>query len=275
MAKKQTVRKKPVSPLIEKLARIGYATKGAVYIIVGVLATLAAFHAGGRATDSQGAFKEILARPLGDVLLGVVAVGLAGYSIWRFTQGIIDAEGKGGDLKGLAIRVGYCFSGLVHGGLAVSAARLALGLGGGGDGNEDERELTAIGMSLPFGPLLVGLVGGGLILFALYQIYKGFSLKFRKRLEVGAMDGLENEWTKRSGQIGLTARGVVFSLTGIFLIKAAMDYNPNEAGGISDALRALEATPLGPWLLAVVAIGLAAYGGYMLIEAKYHRIIAR
>jgi hypothetical protein len=262
--------------VIEKLARVGYATKGVVYIIVGALAVLAAFHAGGETTDSQGAFKEIVAQPLGEVLLAAVAAGLAAYALWRATQGVIDAEGKGGDLKGLAIRASYCASGLVHGALALSAARLALNMGGGGNGGDAEkRELAASVMQLPFGPLLVGLFGTGLVLFALYQVYKGLSLKFRKRLEVGAMDGLENEWTKLSGQIGMPARGVVFAMVGIFLIKAAIDYNPGEAGGVNDALQTLARGPFGPWLLAVIAIGLVAYGGYMLIEAKYHRIIAR
>jgi Domain of Unknown Function (DUF1206) len=260
--------------LIEKLARVGYATKGVVYIIVGALATLAALRVGGKTTDSQGAFKEILAQPLGEVLLGAVAAGLAGYALWRATQGIIDAEGKGGDLKGLAIRAGYCFSGLFHGGLAFSAARLALRQGGG-DGDQDKRELTARVMQLPFGPLLVGLFGAGLVAFALYQVYKGLSLKFRKRLEVGMMDGLENDLTRLSGMIGMTARGVVFAIAGVFLIKSAIDYNPNEAVGIADALRALEQGPFGLWLFAAVAIGVAAYGGYMFVEAKYHRIVAR
>lgn len=266
-------RRKPVKPWVESLARVGYVTKGIVYIIVGALATLAAFKAGGKTTDSEGAFNEIIQQPLGDVLLIAVAAGLVAYAAWRVTQAVVDAEGKGSKMKGLAIRAAYAGSGLIHAGLAVTAIRMALKMGGGNGGDENKREWTAWLMQLPFGPLLVGLVGLGFIAFALWQVYKGNKFKFRKRLDTADMNGLEDTLANRSGQIGHTARGVVFAIIGVFLIRAAIKYNPNEAGGLGDALRSLADSPFGPWVLAVVAVGLVAYGGYMMIEAKYHRII--
>ncbi len=265
--------RKPVSPWIEKLARFGYATKGVVYIIVGVLATLGAFRLGGRPTDAKGVFEEILSQPLGDVLLWAVVVGLAGYSLWRATQGIVNAEGKGGDAKGLAIRGTYFMSGLIHAGLALSAIKTAVG-SPGGDGDSDERGLAARFLALPFGPLLVALAGAGLILFGLYQMYKGYKRKFRKHLEMREMGGAKAVWISRIAQFGLAARGIVFGVMGVFLIRAAIDYNPQEAGGLGKALRALESQSFGPWVLAVVAAGLISYGIYMLVEARYHRILA-
>jgi hypothetical protein len=264
-----------VKPWVEKLARIGYATKGVVYIIVGVLAMLASFRAGGRTTDQQGAFQEILTQPLGDVLLIAVGVGLVAYALWRVIQAIVDAEGKGSDFKGIAIRFGYCFSGLIYASLAFSAFRVAMKMEDGNGGDQNKREWTATLMQMPFGPLLVGLVGLGFIGFAAWQVYKGNKFKFRKRLDVRQMSETEDTIAKRSGQVGHTARGAVFTIIGVFLIRAAIMYDPNEAGGLGDALRALAHGPFGPWLLAVVAAGLAAYGAYMLVEAKYHRIIAK
>ena len=267
--------RKPVKPWVEKLARIGYATKGVVYIIVGALATLAAFKAGGRTTDQQGAFQEILSQPLGDVLLIAIGAELVAYALWRVIQAIVDAEGKGNEFKGLAIRSAYCFSGLVHAGLAFTAFRMVLKMGGGNGGDQNKREWTARLMQMPFGPLLVGLVGLGFIAAAAWNVYKGNKFKFRKRLDVKEMSETEDVIARRSGQIGHTARGVVFAVIGVFLIRAAIMYNPNEAGGLGDALRSLAHGPFGPWVLAVVAAGLVAYGAYMLVEAKYHRIIAR
>lgn len=264
---------KPVSPVVERLARFGYATKGTVYMMVGTLATLAAMGAGGRTTDSQGVFQELFSKPFGHVLIIAVTAGLFGYAIWRFAEALFDAEGKGNDLKAMAIRAGYAFSGLIHAGLAWSAAQLALG-SGGGDGGEEKRDWTARVLELPFGPWLVALVGVGFICFGLYQIYKGFKTKFRKRIEVGKMSSSELTLATRSGQIGFAARGIVFNVIGYFLIRAAFYHNPGEVRGLDGALGALAEQPLGKTLLGIVAAGLIAYGFYMFIEARYHHIRA-
>lgn len=273
MAKGDSSRK-PVPPWIERLARFGYVTKGIVYILIGTLAVLAALDLGGQATDTHGAFKEIYSHTFGLILLSAIAIGLAGYATWRVTQAIVDAEGKGKDLKGISIRIGYACSGLIHAGLAFSAARVVLG-DRQGSSEQDHKSRTAQVMALPFGPLLVGLVGVGFIGFGLYQLYKGYKCKFLKRLEGGSMDATENRWATRCGQIGLTARGVVFGIIGYFLIVAAFHYNPGEVRGLGGALQAIAAQPYGKVLLSIVAAGLAVYGFYMFIEAKYHRIRAR
>lgn len=271
MAKKKKASKEPVSPWVERLARFGYATKGVVYILVGVLAVLAALDAGGKATDTRGAFQEIYAKPFGQALLGALAIGLSAYAIWRVTQAIVDAEGKGADLKGILIRIGYAGSGLIHAGLAVSAARLLLGERAESS-EQQHKSRTAQLMQLPFGTLLVGLVGAGFIGFGLYQFYKGYKAKFRKRLDVGAMSRAETLWATRFGRFGLAARGVVFSIIGYFLILSALHYDPKEVRGLGGALQSLAARPYGKVMLGVVAAGLATYGLYMLVEAKYHRI---
>jgi hypothetical protein len=272
MAKKGSSRK-AAPAWVERLARFGYATKGVVYILVGALAVLAALGEGGRPTDTHGAFREIYSRPFGAVLLGVVAIGLAAYATWRVTQAIVDAEGKGKDLKGILIRIGYASSGLIHAGLAFSAARLAFGEKEESSERVHKSRATEV-MHLPFGRLLIGLAGAGFIAFGLYQIYKGYKAKFRKRLEVGAMSKGEDEWATRFGQFGLAARGVVFGIIGGFLVLAALRSDPEEVRGLGGALQSLVAQPFGKILLGVVAAGLAIYGIYMLAEAKYHRIRA-
>jgi len=265
---------RPVHSWIEPLARFGYATKGVVYILIGVLAVLAALRAGGEVTDTRGAFRAIYGEPFGLALLGAVALGLAAYAIWRVTQAIVDAEGKGSDLKGIAIRLGYAGSGLVHAGLSLSAVRLILGERQRSS-EQEHKSRAAQFLHLPLGAWLVGLAGAGFIVFGLYQIYKGFKAKFRKRLEVGSMSQGERQWVTRFGQFGLAARGVVFGIIGYCLIRAALQYDPSEVRGIGGALAALAAQPFGKVLLGVTAGGLAVYGLYMLAEAKYHHIRAR
>jgi len=255
------------------LARFGYAAKGVVYIIIGGLAALAAFTGGGRTTDSRGAFEEILTQSYGKLLLGAIAVGMAAYAIWRIVQAVKDTENKGSDAKGIARRTGYAAIGVIHIGLAYSAAQLIFGSGGGSRGDAASKEWTATLLAQPFGQWLVGAVGLGFIAFAVSQFYKAFTAKFREKLTTNEMSEKTETFATRSGQAGLSARGVVFGIIGVFLIQAALHSNAGEARGLSGALRALEQQPYGQWVLGIVALGLVAYGFYMLVLARYRRII--
>jgi TRAP-type C4-dicarboxylate transport system permease small subunit len=255
------------------LARFGYAAKGVVYLIIGGLAALAAFTRGGRTTDSRGAFEEILSQSYGKLLLGAVAVGMAAYAIWRIVQAVKDTENKGSDAKGIARRIGYAAIGVIHIGLAYSAAQLIFGSGGESRGDAASKEWTATLLAQPFGQWLVGAVGLGFIAFAVSQFYKAFTAKFREKLKTNEMDEKTQTFATRSGQAGLSARGVVFGIVGVFLIQAALHSNAGEARGLSGALRALEQQSYGQWVLGIVALGLIAYGLYMLVLARYRRII--
>ena len=80
------------------------------------------------------------------------------------------------------------------------------------------------------------------------------------------------KWIGRLGTIGHLARMVVVGLVGIFLIKAAIDYNPNKAVGIDGALAKIVNHSYGPILLGIVASGLIAFSLYSLSDARYRRI---
>jgi hypothetical protein len=255
------------------LARFGYAAKGVVYLIIGALAALAAFTGGGRTTDSRGAFEEILSHSYGKWLLGAVAVGMAAYGVWRIVQAVKDTENKGSGAKGIARRIGYAVIGIIHFGLAYSAVQLILGSGGESRGDAAPKEWTATLLAQPFGQWLVGAVGAGFIAFALSQFYKAFTAKFREKLKINEMSEKTETFATRSGQAGLSARGLVFGIIGVFLVLAALHSNAGEARGLSGALRALEQQSYGQWILGLVALGLVAYGFYMLVLARYRRII--
>ena len=74
------------------------------------------------------------------------------------------------------------------------------------------------------------------------------------------------------GTVGYLARMVVFVLVGIFLIRAAVDYNPDKAVGLDGALAKVDHASYGPLLLGVVAAGLIAFGVYSLADSRYRRI---
>jgi hypothetical protein len=258
-------------PWIERLARFGYAAKGVVYVLIGALAALGAYK-GGEPTDSRGALTHIVRQPYGRVMLGVIAAGLAAYALWRLVQALRDTEDKGSDLKGLSIRFGYACIGVVYAGLSYSAVRLILGHDAGKGSDQTSKEWTATFFALPLGRWLVGLAGLGVIGFGLYQCYKAFTAKFCEKWKRHEMSERARSLAMRAGQVGLTARGVVFAIIGIFLIQAALRARAEEARGLSGALYALEQQPYGPYVLGAVALGLVAYGLYMFVEARYRRM---
>ncbi|HYE65245.1 MAG TPA: DUF1206 domain-containing protein [Pyrinomonadaceae bacterium] len=258
-------------PWFERLARFGYATKGVVYMVVGALATLAAVGIGVETTDTRGALQAIAMRPFGKILLGIVAIGLVGYVLWRWVQAVADVDDKGNSFKGLMVRAGYGLSGLAYAALALSAAQIILEARDAARGDRPE-DWTASLMALPYGDLLIGLIGAGVIIFGIFQIHKGYRAKFRKRLKLAEMSRTEEPWATLSGRIGYAARGVVFCIVGVFLIQAARHHNSNEIVGLDGALRKLAEQNFGPWILGIVAAGLVAYGIYMLVESRYRRI---
>ncbi len=255
------------------LARFGYVAKGVVYIIIGVLAALAAFTAGGKTTGSRGALIEILRQPFGRILLGVIALGFSGYAAWRFAQAIMDTENKGTGARGIATRIGYAAVSLLYLSLSYSAVRLIFGQGGIKADDQSQKEWTAAFLSKPLGQWVVGAAGLCVIVFGVAQFYRAYRAKFRSKLKREKMGEGTLALAIRFGQSGLAARGVVFILIGIFLLQAAIHSNPSEARGLSGALKALEQQPFGPWLLGVVALGLVVYGIYMLLLARYRRMI--
>jgi hypothetical protein len=255
---------------VERLARFGYAAKGLVYIIVGLLAAQLAVGLGGKTTDTRGALQTIVIQPFGKFLLSLVAVGLMGYVLWRFFQAIKDTERHGNSAKGIVQRLSYGMSGLIYAGLALSAVRIVLGTGGG-RGNSTQAG-TAHLLAQPFGQWLVGIVGAIVIGMGCQQFYKAYSGKFRRQLKLGQMSNQQATWVVRLGRFGISARGVVFIVIGGFLVQAARKSDPKEAKSLGGVLQALLEQPHGPWLLGVVALGLVAYGIYMGVQARYRQI---
>lgn len=257
---------------MESLARLGYAAKGIVYFIVGLLAAQAAFTTGGKTTDTSGALTTIVNQPFGKFLLVLVAIGLVGYALWRAVQTIFDPEheGEATNAKRIAQRIGYAFSALAYTGLALTAVRLILGQGQG-NGNATQ-DWTARLMNQPFGQWLVGLAGLVVIGVGVSYLYQAYKAPFQRYFNRQQMSETQRQWAKWLGQFGIAARGVVFAIIGLFLLLAAIHANANEARGLGGALEALAEQPFGPWLLGTVALGLIAYSIYSLIEARYRRI---
>lgn len=256
---------------IIRLARAGYAAKGIVYIVIGALAVKAAAGAGGRATDSSGAMGAIGGSTGGRALLLLMGIGLAGYALWAVASAFLDAEDRGDEAKGIALRVGQAARGLAYGALGLEALALVARSGGSGGGGGAEH-WTARAMALPWGRALVGLAGAGIIAYALYQLWRGARKNLQKRLRLGAGNPETVRWLVRLARFGVIARGVVFLMIGWLVLQAAWRSDAEQAGGIGDSLSALGTQPYGSLVLGVAALGLIAYGVWQLANARYREM---
>jgi fumarate reductase subunit D len=252
----------------EWLARSGFVARALIYGIIGVLALKLAVGAGGKTTNQEGALKAIAQQPFGKVLLILVAIGLAGYALWRLLHALTGRGPEGSD--GTLERVAALGSGLVYAGLCAIAVTILLGSSGSSSGNADKTTAGVLGW--PAGAWLVGAAGAVLIGIGLYQGYRGISKDFLEDSKTEEMSPRVRDWIERIGIFGHLARMVVFGLIGVFLIKAALDFNPNKAVGLDGALAQLAHDSSGPFLLGIVAAGLIAFGLYSLSDARYRRL---
>jgi hypothetical protein len=257
------------------LARSGLVAKGASYGLVGLLAIKLAAGHGGKATSREGALQSLAQHGFGKVVLALLALGLAGYALWRFVQAVVereDADDAKEKLKTWGKRAGYAGRGVVYAGLTFSALKLLFG--GNGEGSQDEKahRTTAAILDWPAGRLLVGAAGIVIVGVGLWNVYRGLSQKFADKWRTGAMSQVQRTWGGRVGVVGHLARGVVFGLIGIFVTKAAIDYDPKDAIGLDGALRKLAEASYGPYLLGVTAAGLVCYGLYCLVDARHRDV---
>jgi Domain of Unknown Function (DUF1206) len=253
----------------EWLARSGFIARGVVYAIIGVLALELALGAGGKTTDQKGALETVAQQPFGKVLLILVAVGLAGYALWRFVRAALGHGVEASDDSGFD-RAAALASGVVYAGLCAIAVSILVGSSQAGSGSSHKAASGVL--SWPGGQWLVGFAGGVLIGVAAYQGYRGMTKDFLKDSKTEEMSPWVREFVEWIGVFGHGARMVVFGLVGVFLIKAAVEYDPNAAVGLDGALQKLVSQPYGSFLLGVVAAGLVAFALYSLTDARYRRI---
>lgn len=255
---------------LQTATRVGFACKGIVYLLAGVLMVLETLDGGKRTADKDDAMRTLGSAPFGDLILPVMGAGLLAYALWRVLSAIRDTEDKGNSAKGIARRCGYLISALIYGGLGYDAFRRFAGKGSGG--GDEAASLTATVLTKPGGTLLVIGAGIGLIIFGVTQVRYGLKRKFLKHLRTGQMSADEKRWAERAGKFGYPARGVVFGLMGVFLLIAGMEDDSSEVRSTKGVLEIIASLPFGTVLLMLVAAGLALYGLYTLFESRYRTV---
>jgi hypothetical protein len=257
------------SAAFEWLSRAGFVARSAIYAIIGVLAFKLAIGSGGKLTNQHGALTTVANQPFGSLLLTLLAIGLGGYAVWRLFRAALGRGPEGSD-SGFE-RLAALASGLAYGALFVLAVEILVGSGSSSSSTNPSSSAAGI-LGWPGGQWIVGGAGLVMIGVALYQAYKGITQKFLDDSKTEEMSPGVRKWIARVGTVGHLARAVVFGLIGVFLVKAAIEYNPKTAVGLDGALATLANQPYGSVLLGIVAVGLIAFALYSLCDARYRKI---
>ena len=263
---KRSARRASDSPAAHFLARAGLIARGVIYILVGWVAVLVALGQSSRAPDQQGALQLLAGKPYGLVSLWLLAIGFAGYALWRLGEaafGVSGEPGAGPRLKSLARAI-------IYAGLSYLAFTVIAGKSGSQSGKQ--QDITASAMHHPAGQLLVGVVGVIVVVCGIALVIEGARKKFMKHLRTGQMSPKTRRAVKLLGMTGTIARGVVFGLAGAGVIAAAVTHKASESGGIDKALLTLRNQPFGEFLMLLVALGLVIFGIYGLCEARWRRV---
>jgi hypothetical protein len=259
------------SKSLKVAARAGFVARGAIYLLIGIIALEIALGKGGQA-DRGGALSQIAAKSYGTFVLWLLVVGFAGLALWRFSEAAFGAVGPDGHkaserLKSLA-------RALLYSSFFVTTLQLVTGTSSSAtaNGNSQSRTLTARVMTHSGGRLLVGLIGLVVLVIGAMLAREGWKKEFLKRMDFGGASFGTRSLVEKLGVVGGVARGTVVAVAGVFLIIAAVRFSPSKAEGIDGSLRAFAHTPLGPFLLILVALGLIAFGLFSWCEARWRRV---
>ncbi|MGH3231482.1 MAG: DUF1206 domain-containing protein, partial [Streptosporangiaceae bacterium] len=252
------------------LARAGFAARGVLYAIIGCLAVGMAFGHSSDQADSAGAVRLVAATPVGLIALWLLLAGFAGLALWRLSEAAYGGPGPGEHKP--SSRLAALGKAVVYGVLAFTIAKYAIGAGAPKSGNQQSADLTASVLHHPGGQVVVVVVGLAFVAGGGYVACSSWRRDFLEQLNLAGASQRSRRIARWLGQVGGIARGAVFAAVGVFLIVAGVKSQPDQAKGIDSALRVFAQTPLGPWLLVVVAAGLVTFGLYSWCEARWRKV---
>jgi len=267
-------------PTVVKLGRVGWAAKGVVYTLAGALAATVLFASLGWSTPATqeasptGAIKTIAGSAGGALLLWVLGAAMLLYAAWRIVSALMPG---GHDAEATLKRIGYAVSAVIYTTFALTAFTLARSSpaarnSGSNNGNAKVTNLTARLMDHGGGRLLIGVVAVIVIGAGLYRLVKGLRQDVEDELDLSGMSPQRIRWTRRLGAVGEVGRGVAIGLIGIFFLRAAITFDPQEATGLDGALRRLTTDWWGLLVVGAVAVGFIAYGLFCLATFTRRRL---
>ncbi|WP_328460173.1 DUF1206 domain-containing protein [Actinoplanes sp. NBC_00393] len=266
---KYTASRAAESKPLEYLARGGFIGYGIIHLLFAWIAWQVAFAGSKQDTDQSGALQTLARQSYGKTLLIVIAIGLAAMAIWQAFEAAIGESGPR-DRTAMAERVLSGARAVLYAYLAWTAVKVVQGADASmGDSNASA---TAGLMDSPGGRWLVGLIGLTVLGIGIGMAYYGWKRKFVKHLNTQQMTASTREPIIKMGVAGYTSKGIAYAIAGLLVVTAAVNYDPEKARGLDAALKTLASYSWGVWLLALIGLGIAAFGVYCIAQAKYRKI---
>lgn len=253
------------------IARSGYITKGVVYFFIGVLAMRVTWGLGGELANSKQVLRMFYDQPLGYLLLIICTAGLLAHGVWRITQGLLDPEERDGGFSQAFFRTVDFITGLLYFSLAYAGFQILTGKGTESSENSIETWISDI-LELPFGSWMVVGIAAVCLFGGLYQFYAAYTASFDYSFDTEEMSDGQKTFLRILGRIGLAAWGIVYLMIAVLVYNAAVHYDPSQAAGLEGALVTLSEQPYGLWIMSATSTGLLAYGVYLLVLARFHKI---
>jgi hypothetical protein len=256
-------------------SRLGLASRGAVYLLVGYLAFRLALASHGRTgapASSAGAVQAAVAGAWGRIPLVLLVAGLAAYAVTQLLEAVFRSARAASTLAKWRQRAVSSWGFLLYSAFCLSTARLLVEIPPKQTAQSEQRQDTGIAADLlrtGWGKALLVVAGILVVAGGLEAGRRAVRLDFRERFTAEHMSRALAVVTRALGAFGSVARAVVFVLTGVFLIRAAALSSADQAKGLDAIFRSVASSQYGPWLLALLASGLFCYGLYCLLEARY------
>jgi hypothetical protein len=253
----------PGQRAVSATARLGFAARGALYGVVGLLALQLARGVSGEDASQQGAMDAVAAQPFGGFLLGVLAAGLTGYAVFR----VVEAVRGRGDGSAFRRRVIPAARALANGLLAALAWQELADAGV----ETSESRVTARVLDLPGGELAIGGLGLVIAGVGAYQLHKAWSGDVHDLVDRGQLPPTTRVTVHVIGRLGHLGRAFAFGIAGSFLVRAAWTHDPDSGVGLDAALGEVVGAPLGGPLMVAVAVCLVLFGVHCAVEAALGR----
>ncbi|AXR04927.1 DUF1206 domain-containing protein [Salinimonas sediminis] len=254
------------------LAFGGYAAKTVVYCLLGLLIIGTAIGTFQAKTPSQkSVFVSIVQQPFGQILLGAVIIGMACYVLWRLTQAFFNADNLDShSAKDIVMRIFYFVSAVIYGFGTYLAIKVFQGVRSSGSGSNSQQMSSNL-MQETWGVWVVGICGALIIAFSFIQFKHAIKADFMDKFDRYAMSYRVDVIARLVGRCGFFARGIVYVLVGSFFTHAALTIDPQQAGGLQEALQTIMQQTYGQYGLAVVGAGFFTFGLFCALESWYHR----
>lgn len=247
----------------DKIARIGLASIGMVYVLLGTLTVLAAFNLGGRKTGTKGVIEFLSNQSSGKIFLAGIALGLFSYAFWRMYQTFLDSRDLGNNFSALFTRAGYFTGGLFYGSLGFIATKLLFG-----KGHDENQDFLISFFNSKYGSIIAIILGLILAGKSIFEIYFIASNQFKKNIHAAEIPPKSKTLLIKFGVIGHTARSIVFAIMSFLTIRTGFTARHENLSSVTDAMQFVNFA-FGKIVLGLVAIGLLCYGLFMFVKARY------